>query len=231
MIQHGLDLGPQLPKAGVAQALRFLEHRLFFGRRMVIDRLVKRAKLFLEGRRRRTEAQGERQHIGKLLVCGMGCGDILADGANGGIKDLVLDMLVNFKLGRKQAHHVAALWFVRMHRLDGFEQTPQDLMMLEQDLIRLPGLGRDMARDPGLDRILGGADLFGRQRLVPRFKPAPDLDLPLPDPDIVAWLGRGGGAIQDLTRGKAEPRPVPWTDKPAILHPAFVQRAAHVRAS
>lgn len=156
---------------------------------MVVDGLMKGAQLLFESLARRAKTQRHRQHVGKLLVLCVGQGDILADRPYGGIEDLVFDMFVNFEFGRKQAHHVAALGVLWVHRFDGFEQPAQQLMMFEQHLVSFSGSGWKVGYSLGFGSS-GCINLFGRQGLVAGLGNTLDFDLAIPDPRVVTGLGR-----------------------------------------
>ena len=73
-------------------------------------------------------------------MLGMGNGDILADRTDRRIEDVVLDMLVDLEFGSEGAHQVATLRVMERGRLDRLEQPPNQLMVLDQDLVGLPAL-------------------------------------------------------------------------------------------
>ena len=91
--------------------------------------------------------------------------------------------------------------------------------------LRAPGGG---ARHLHLGRL---PDLLGRQRFVARLGHAAHFDGAIAQAHLVAGLRRGSGSIEDAAAREAVARAVPRADETAVLHPALVERTAHMRAA
>lgn len=120
-------------------------------------------------------------------MLGMGNGDILADRTDRRIENVVLDMLVNLEFGSEGAHQVATLRVMERGRLDRLEQPPNQLMVLDQDLVGVPALaGVTGAHRVHADRLTRRS--LARNNLVAWLLLSPDLDAAFAQANLVAGL-------------------------------------------
>jgi hypothetical protein len=114
-------------------------------------------------------------------------GDILADRTDRRIENVVLNMLVNLEFGSEGAHQVATLRVIERSSLDRLEQPPNQLMVLDQDLVGLLALaGVTGAHRLHVDRLTRQS--LARNDLVAWLLLSPDLDVTLAQADLVAGL-------------------------------------------